>query len=380
MDQNFYSLTLPIVGTETLIAGITLLVLCLAKMPGRVYNKSGLLFFALAMLAMSTINFLETFFGIQNISEAKSLAVLIFAASVELALFLFAYLSMLEKGFVTAKRIALEVSMVVLFTVPALCVSSERNPMLFNLLFGMSIGFYITKLAYNVYIYKRRLNKMTQELENFSSDGSDSVLQWINNTFYIVLIIGVISVVVPLTNYTILTLYNIFLFFAYLYIYIEIIRNIYIFDAQIAAMNYNGRGQNDVTAPELAVGSQNTTSYVFLTMQQAAFDKWLALRYYAAPGITIDMIASPFGTTRTKFSSYLKNEKQTTFYEWIAQLRIEDAKQQLIDFPHRPACEIAISVGIDDRSNFSRLFKRMVGVSPACYRIEHGASIKQKPK
>lgn len=376
MDLNFYQLTLPIVGTETLITGITLLVLCLAKMPGRVYNKSGLRFFALAMLAMSVINFSENFFGIRSVSESESLALMVFAASVQLVLFLFAYLSMLDKGFVTAKRVALEVCLVVLFTTPTLCISPERHPMLFDLLFGLSIGFYVVKLVYNVYIYKRYLHKMMREIEDFTSDGSDSLLRWINSTFYIVLTIGIVSIIVPLTNYTVLAIYNTFLFFAYLYIYIEIIRNIYIFDAHLAAMKSHGRSYNDETALDSDLDSHNSAPRVFLTMDQAAFDKWLAQRYYAAPGITIDMIATQFNTTRTKFSTYLKNDKQTTFYEWIAELRIEDAKQQLIDFPEKPASEIAISVGIDDRSNFSRLFKRMVGVSPASYRTLHGAETK----
>lgn len=374
-------MTLPIVGAQNLIMGITLLVLCLTKKYSRVQNKHGLWFFTAAMLCISLVNLGEYWDNPPppKYSEYFSFAVQIFAASCQLVLFLFAYISMLDKNFVTLRRIGLEIVLVVLFTTPALFISIEEYPVLFNVVFGMGILFYFVKFSHNIYIYKKYIGRVTTEIENYSSDGSVSLLQWINNTFYVVLSVGVISVIIPLTNYTVLTVYNIFLFFAYLYIYIQIIRNIHLFDSTITAMKRHGTPHVRAAErhPDQAMESLPNDPIGFLNMRPEAFEKWMAHRYYAIPGITADEIASQFGTNRTKLSIYLRKELQTNFYEWIALMRIEDAKRQLIEYPDRPVYEIAVNVGIEDKSNFGRLFKRYIGVSPAVYRSEHGSETKQ---
>ena len=53
--------------------------------------------------------------------------------------------------------------------------------------------------------------------------------------------------------------------------------------------------------------------------------------------------------------------------DYVQALRIEEAKQEL-ERNQRPIGEIALAVGYEDGSSFSRVFKKRVGLTPAAYR------------
>jgi AraC-like DNA-binding protein len=56
-------------------------------------------------------------------------------------------------------------------------------------------------------------------------------------------------------------------------------------------------------------------------------------------------------------------------YEWLLQLRIENAKQRLQE--GCPISDLAIELGFADQSHFHRRFKLITGVTPAAYLDGH---------
>jgi AraC family transcriptional regulator len=56
-----------------------------------------------------------------------------------------------------------------------------------------------------------------------------------------------------------------------------------------------------------------------------------------------------------------------TFFRYVIRCRTERA-QELMVMTDRPLCEIALDCGFADQSHFSRLFRRLVGASPAAWR------------
>jgi AraC-like DNA-binding protein len=56
-------------------------------------------------------------------------------------------------------------------------------------------------------------------------------------------------------------------------------------------------------------------------------------------------------------------------YEWLLQLRIEEARKQLQ--MGRPISELAIELGFADQSHFHRRFKNITGMTPATYAEGH---------
>lgn len=369
--SRLYQITLLIIATANLVTGITLLSLYLHGIRKKQQYKLGIALLSVAMLMLFFINFCEYLLPTSANNLQESLSFVIPSAAIQLILLLYTFVSLLNEDYITKKRIYRDLSLIVLFTLPPLFVHPDENDLLFNSLLYIGVAFYCAKFIHSFLIYQKYLKQAQERIEDFHSDGSVNLLTWINNTFYTIMAVGIVSIIVPLTNYVVLALYSIFLFIAYLYVYIEVLLHLSIF-------------RETKSLPALAISDipkqasnnkDDTTSRKdmsdFRAAKQNAFDKWIEQRSYSKPGITIDDVATELSTNRSTLSLYLNSELKLNFYEWISIYRIEDAKKQLIENPALSILEIANNVGIEDRSNFDKTFKNIVGVSPANFRKQH---------
>ena len=67
------------------------------------------------------------------------------------------------------------------------------------------------------------------------------------------------------------------------------------------------------------------------------------------------------------FSKLFKEETGENFIEYLTKLRIQKAKELLVD-KEKSMKEICGQVGYSDPNYFSRIFKKSVGVTPTEYR------------
>ena len=96
--------------------------------------------------------------------------------------------------------------------------------------------------------------------------------------------------------------------------------------------------------------------------------RWIERGGYRTPGITIDQVAHDMGTNRSYLSRYLNEVCQVSFYEWVAQMRIEEAQSLMRSNPSLSIEQIATKVGFTSASTFSSTFKKMVGSTPNKWR------------
>ena len=94
---------------------------------------------------------------------------------------------------------------------------------------------------------------------------------------------------------------------------------------------------------------------------------WIDAKGYCLPDRTVADAASRIGTHSLLLYRYFA-QQGTDFRTWRSQLRIQDAKEQLLAYPGVPASVIGRRVGITDRSNFTRQFKAFVGELPDTWR------------
>ena len=83
--------------------------------------------------------------------------------------------------------------------------------------------------------------------------------------------------------------------------------------------------------------------------------------------INIGDLAKDVGLARAYFTTIFTQQTGLPPYQYLTQLRIRKACSLLLSEPHRPVAQVAELVGMDPR-NFSRFFKREMGVSPLSYR------------
>lgn len=75
-------------------------------------------------------------------------------------------------------------------------------------------------------------------------------------------------------------------------------------------------------------------------------------------------IAQHFGIGKTKIYEIAKQNYGIGIAEYIRKLRIEKAKELLIESPELSLAEVAYECGFDDYNYFITVFKRVVGVPP----------------
>lgn len=356
--SEMYKTTLFIVGTGNLVMAITLLFMYVIGKYRNTHFQHSICFLATAMLLISLINYVEWFTPIDQEFLPHSQSLVIFAASFELFLLFYSFIILLNPGFAFRKKIKYELLLILLFVAPSLLV--DAGTLAYDLLFGVAILFYSSKFLYSLYVYRKAYRVAQVELQNYYSEEKGKMIQWVNTIFYLLIMIGTASLIVPFTNYIVLTCYNLSLFLAYLYIYVELLRHEPLINAHCYVLV-----SADV-AEKVQAAQQPRTG--FLIDRENLFNSWLANRAYCRSGITIEDVAKELNTNRTTLSLFLNSELHLSFYEWISQLRIEMAQQELIENPAMPILDIAIRVGIEDRSNFDKTFKRVVGMSPASYR------------
>lgn len=91
-------------------------------------------------------------------------------------------------------------------------------------------------------------------------------------------------------------------------------------------------------------------------------DEWVESRGYLEPVATTVNIATTLGTNRTYLSSYISERYGVDFRNWIAGLKLEYAKELMMENPDLTLQEVAQRVNYS-HSSFSTIFKKHYGIS-----------------
>ncbi|MNZ97926.1 putative response regulatory protein [compost metagenome] len=87
--------------------------------------------------------------------------------------------------------------------------------------------------------------------------------------------------------------------------------------------------------------------------------------------LEMERLAELVGMSASYLSRLFKQETGITLTDYLIDIRIEKAKQFLIDHPNLKNYEISQLVGYNDPVYFNKLFKKMVGETPKDYKGKH---------
>ncbi|MFW6211410.1 MAG: helix-turn-helix domain-containing protein [Spirochaetota bacterium] len=91
------------------------------------------------------------------------------------------------------------------------------------------------------------------------------------------------------------------------------------------------------------------------------------VRLHASEKVALSDVADAVGLSPAYLSRLFKEEMGITFVSYLARVRVEAAKG-LLKNATLGLAEVATTVGFADQSHFTRVFKRVAGISPARYR------------
>ncbi len=83
--------------------------------------------------------------------------------------------------------------------------------------------------------------------------------------------------------------------------------------------------------------------------------------------IGLEDVSKAIGLSPTYFSRLFSQEMKMTFIDYMTMIRIEESKKYLVD-SKQSMSDIALRLGFSDQSYFSKVFKKVEGMTPGMYR------------
>ena len=103
-----------------------------------------------------------------------------------------------------------------------------------------------------------------------------------------------------------------------------------------------------------------------------AVDAWVARKGYLKPLNNVDDIAEDIGVPPDQLCIFIRFHYDNTLLGWRKDLRIEDAKRLLLEYPDLPLSTIGELAGIRDKSNFRKQFTETGKMTPRQWREKNG--------
>lgn len=91
-------------------------------------------------------------------------------------------------------------------------------------------------------------------------------------------------------------------------------------------------------------------------------------RLFLTPRLTRDYVISKTNVPKNKFASLFIKFTGVSFTDYINNLRLDYAAEQLVEHPEYKVETIAVECGIPKSQTFYRLFSKRFGLTPTEYR------------
>jgi AraC-like DNA-binding protein len=319
--------------------------------------------------ALRIMLFTYCFFGLVNLLELWSrtfmpdtddtlllrIIVLIVAVS-QACLFTYALVLLLRAAYFTRKRIICELVPIATLSV-ALVISRILLPVIWvEIAVRLFTLFYISLLVKYTWIFIIIYRRCLRKLDNFFSGREAEHLRWVRFSFVAALSIGLLALATSffpdIHLYIVCTV--IYLFF-YLYFAFRFIHYGFVYKKLEEALL-----REDIRREE----DRNLLHHSIVRSIETCLKIWIDEKMFLQPDVTIDTVARYVGKNSKYLSVYLNQYLNRTFREWVNELRIEESKNLLRQYPERTVVEISRKAGFVNSSHFGRQFRRLTHCTP----------------
>jgi AraC-like DNA-binding protein len=295
---------------------------------------------------------------------------LVIAAS-QAFLFTFAMLALLDVRFPGWRYIFRETACVLLFIIAVVSAYTFFSGNIFRNTFYIFTGIYALLLVRYTFLFFKSYRLFGLRMDNYFSDMEAGRLRWVAFSFFAALAVGVMALLSSLFMSTLVALLFVIIFdIFYIFFAIRFVNYAYQFHTIGRAMDDETPEDAEkqctvVLHNERAAGSKKTKKHsAAFALLEKRIEKWIDDKGFTEQGITIDALAVKLVTNNKYLSTYINTYKKQTFRDWINELRIEEAKILLLQYPELTVNEIAHNTGFSDKSHFLRRFKEQVKLSP----------------
>lgn len=321
-----------------------------------------------ALLLLSANYAVHLFFGIRFLDT--NAAILMNMSTYFMCYWLFssALISLLDKGYITAKRTWIHGCMWVLFSalsgVVLMCLHDGAVQKAFTIVMAVCLIAYGIVLAIRVLTTYHRAVKMFDETH---SDNIGAYVRWLSIFTYWALIFGVgcgILTFLP-NDYVFIWVLSSIPFYMYLYCSYQ---NYLLFYEQVETAIEEETPASEETEPVSQVRPEEYAQPASYAVIAEKVIQWIEKDGYTCSGLTLLQLSETLRTNRTYLSGYIKATYGQSFREWITDLRVEYAKKLLAEYPEMTVSEVSEKSGFQSQSHFFKLFRSKENCSPAKWR------------
>lgn len=311
---------------------------------------------SLSYILLSTSNI---YHGITNASvdtSELSIALSLIIGSFQALLFTATCMVLVAPGAATISRIGLNALRIAIQGIVLISFLVYGNILIYKIAFWVIVCIYVFKLVQYTKSFKNYYHRSFASVED---DISRQKLSWVRNFFITALCIGIVNLIVVILpaslvlDYSFCVIYTIY----YVYFSISLINYRIDFDTLIKYVY------------KASIEEKPLLNEKQISELEAKLDCWVKDKKYTEKDILPEKLAEDLGTTRRALAWYFTNKLNTNFRSWRLALRMEEAKRLLREEDVSTA-NVYELVGVADKSNFHKHFRKLTGLTPTEYKAQ----------
>ena len=236
---------------------------------------------------------------------------------------------------------------------------------------------YMLMQGYYTWRHSSSLVAMRHALSDYYDRDTDGMLRWMQ---YSIIGLMLLALMVPMAIFSTGTWMLIIAFAIYFFLF-------YLVDSfcfylvspapeRVQAAEQNATEVKEEACREQAAmsshkGTEEGTDAALLSPEvthevEQAVAAWLARGGYRQTGLLQPQAAQDIGISRYRLTAWL-HQRGVKYTEWMAQLRVEEAKRTIAAHPDWGNDAVAQHCGFADRTVLQRTFKKIEGITPQKY-------------
>jgi AraC-like DNA-binding protein len=286
-------------------------------------------------------------------------------------LFTYVFISLINPRFLSGRKMKGKVSLFLLF-VAALFAGYFLCPAEWsNVLFVAYVLIYAFLIIRFTRMFLTNYRCYTFQMDNYYAGEEARHLRWVRISFFAALAIGVLALLNALFMSELgALLFSVVLIVFYITFAVRFLNYPFEFRYIEQVINNESEEEIDLSSLQEPIADNSIEVSPFSALEEQ-IEQWVAGKRFTETDITVDTLATCLCTNKKYLSIYINTRKKQTFREWINQLRMEEAKNLLRQYPDKTINEIARLTGFSDKSNFIRQFRKQTNQSPTDWKNKH---------
>lgn len=320
---------------------------------------------------------------IPDYGEFSVLTTLIIAAFSSI-LMSYSLINLMQPRYIDSGRFM--ISVFILFVVSALLTESffSDNTLFHKGMLVTATVLFVIQNSYLIIIFDKAYRKSLELLEKYYDEDEEHKVKWLRFCYILTMLTTMFVLIYMFLPQNLIIIYNFFYILYMVYFAGNFISFLGSHKLLLDAFGHSAFSeQRSFRKKKTAKGRKHENENVLgglntddvsseFSAIETSLKKWVSEKKYRKYDKSREETAHEIGTTREMLQLYFSEKVGEDFRTWRTRLRINDAKQMLLEKKETSINLIGEIAGFSDRSNFHRQFTKFVGCTPKKWRDTAG--------